>query len=93
MRAYLFLLLLGFIFAYNCKLEHISVRIEGRYSSFLFWDNCACPAGTVSFIETPIEKCYCYRTSEIQACKADKKCQTNSFAGCVNKNISDYGKK
>ena len=92
MKAYLFLLLLGFIFSYNCKNEHISTKIEGRYSSILFWTSCACPAGTVEFIEEPIEKCFCYLKSEIEACKRDSKCQTNSFAGCVNKYISDYGK-
>ena len=87
MKAYLFLLLIGFIFAYNCKTQHISTRIEGRYSK----NACACPAGTTYFSDKTVKRCFCYLKTEIAACNADSKCQTNTFAGCVNKDIRDYG--
>ena len=93
MKAYLFLLLIGFIFSYNCKNEHISTRIEGRYTKFLFYENCACPVGTTYFIDKTYGRCFCYLKTEIDACLKDSKCQTNLFAGCVNKKTSDYGNK
>ena len=91
MKAYLFLLLVGFIFAYNCKNEHISVRMDGRYSSF-FGEKCTCTAGMTGLIDSYNKRCFCFPTSEINACKRDAKCQLNYLAGCVNKDIRDYGK-
>ncbi len=89
MKAYLFLLLIGFIFAYNCKTEHISVRMDGRYSSI--FKTCTCTAGMTGLIDSYNKRCFCFVKSEIAACKNDAKCQTNYLAGCVNKNINDYG--
>ena len=86
---FLFLLLLGAIFAYNCKNEHISVRIDGRYTNILK-EACACPAGSIGYIDSLNKRCFCYLKTEIAACNNDKKCTTNLFAGCVNKNINDY---
>ena len=90
MKAYLFLLLIGFIFSYNCKNEHISVRTEGKYSGFL-WESCKCISGMTGLIDSYNERCFCFIPSELTACRNDPKCQENYLAGCVNKYISDYG--
>ena len=42
-------------------------------------------------IDSYNKRCFCFVKSEIAACKNDAKCQTNYLAGCVNKNINDYG--
>ena len=44
------------------------------------------------FIDSYNKRYFCFPTSEISACKRDAKCQLNYLAGCVNKDIRDYGK-
>ena len=86
-KAYLFLLLIGFIISYNCKTLHITEKFEGKYSG----GKCTCTAGFTGLSDPTTKRCFCYLKEEINECKADSKCETNTFAGCVNKDIRDYG--
>lgn len=82
MKALLFLLLIGFIISFNCKLEYISTKAEGKYSSFL-WESCSCPTGMTGLIDSYNKKCNCFLKSEISLCKSDSRCEVNYIIGCA----------
>lgn len=86
MKGYLFLILIGFILAMDCK-NYITDSVPGVYSSSFFGGKkCKCPRSDYTYIfSVSSEKCNCFPDIDILECKADKKCETNYVWGCKNK--------
>ena len=83
MKTYLFLLLIGLAFSFNCLKEHIHEKTKGRVSSFLLFKSCACPAGFKGLIEE-LEgtDCDCFLKEDLERCAADSRCEVMWGIGC-----------
>ena len=78
MRILLFLLLIGFIVS---DLGCIRYNI-GREKQVRSGSKCPCPHRTIPSTPKGTTTCYCYYQSQIDACKADRKCTFDEDMGC-----------
>ena len=88
MKAYLLILLIGFITSKMCAL-YTHGRIKGKYNSGGLFSSpsCTCIHGLIGLVDTEfdIEQCFCYQQSMINECKADRNCRFDNFVGCFEK--------
>ena len=83
MKTYLFLLLIGLAFSFNCLKEYIQEKTKGTVSNFLLFKSCSCPAGFKGLIEE-IEgtDCTCFLKEDLERCEADSRCTVMWGIGC-----------
>ena len=79
MKYYLVILLIGLITSKSCVLyTHDRIKSTKRFG------RCPCPTGLVGLVDEDMKDCYCYYQSQIDECKADKKCRFDNYVGCYN---------
>ena len=84
MKAYLFLLLIGMIFSFDC-VRYITEKMEGSVSGLIF-KSCSCPTGFLGIMsDLDNDSCMCFLREELRYCEDDPKCETAASIGCRNK--------